>query len=266
MTGITKMYEWISVSQIVLMVLIVARMSGLFLISPLLSNKAVPNRVKIPIVVILSFLILPSIASAQKITAQNHIQLLVYIFQEVAIGLAIGYVAALIFAVIQTAGDFYSIQAGYSMATIFDPNNEVDTGVITSLYTILGALIFLYLDGHHVMFSALTKSYEILPLAQGFNSRAAGTMSAMMSQLFALSIQIAAPIIVVMTVLNVIMGLLSKISPQLNIYMNIGFIVGPVLGMILVGVSLPLFRTVMTQMTEQMGPDMMRMIRDLKGG
>lgn len=261
----SDLYSWISPDKIVIYLLIVARMSGLFMVSPLLSNPSVPARVKLFLVIMMGFLIYPVAAPAKSFVVANTVVLAVYVLMEIGVGYALGFVSSIVFGVIQTAGDFFSQQLGYAIATIFDPNNQTDSGVITSLYTILGALIFLYLDGHHVILSGLAKSYTLLPLGSGMDPRAAVTMTQLVTYLTVISIQLAAPIIIVMTLLNVIMGLLSKISPQLNIYMNVGFVVGPVVGMIILAISLPLFRVVLTHMTEQLGPDMLNMVKSLKG-
>lgn len=149
MTG----FPILHVDQIILFVLVMARLSGVFIVSPLLSNRSVPNRIKLLIVLSISFLLVPVVAHTKGLVARNHIELLAFIFEELTLGLVIGFVASLVFAAIQAAGEILGMQAGYGIATIFDPSTEVDTGVLTTLYIVLGALLFLYLDGHHLILS-----------------------------------------------------------------------------------------------------------------
>lgn len=254
----------ISPNQIVTFVLVLSRVSGIFMMSPLLSNRSVPDRVKIPLIVIMSLLLIPAIHSYKMVSVSNHIQLLVYIFEELTIGLILGFVASLIFSTIQIAGEIFGMNIGYSIATILDPSTESDIGVLSTLYMVMGALFFLYLDGHHVILSAVGKSYDILPAGSGFNLQIGYGILPLIQKVLVMAIQISAPVLVVITILNLIFGLITKISPQMNIYFNVGFIIGPIIGIFVLSLSLPLFRFLMNQLIGGLGQELLRTIHQLK--
>ena len=260
-----NLYEWVNVNQVTAFLLIAIRLSGVFMISPLFSNRAVPARIKIALIVMLSISMLPIVARVKMIQPNSSIQLIVWAIQEVSIGVIIGFVASILFAAVTTAGDLIGMQIGYSMAQIFDPANETDSGVITSFYVILAGLLFLYLDGHHLILSAMTRSFEILPIGKGFNLQGGYTITELTANVLVAAIQIASPAIFVVLILNFMFGLITKLSPQMNIYFNAGLVVGPILGIIVLMVTLPLFRVLIMQMTERLNPEMLKMIHALKG-
>ncbi len=259
-----KGFDLVGIREVVGFFLIATRLSGVFLLSPLLSNRSVPNQLKIPLVLMLSLILMPAVPQT-RLEVTNHIQLLIYLFEEFTIGLTLGFVASFIFSTVTVAGEIFGMQIGYGIATILDPTTEQDTGVLTTLYIVLAALFFLYLDGHHIILSSVAKSYQVLPLAGGIDLNAGKSIFPLAQSMLVFAIQIAAPIVVVVTVLNLIFGLITKISPQMNIYFNVGFIVGPLIGVLVLMLSIPLFKVIMFKMTENLSEELLLTIRNLKG-
>lgn len=259
-----NLMDAITPSHVITFVLILTRVSGVFMASPLLSNRSVPDRVKIPLIVMLTFLLVPVAGSVKSISVTNHIQLVVYLIEELTIGFILGFVASMIFSTIQVAGEIFGMNIGYAIATILDPSTESDIGVLSTLYMVMGALFFLYLDGHHMILASVAKSLEILPLGGGFNLRIGYDILPMIQKVMILAIQISAPVLVVITILNLIFGLITKISPQMNIFFNVGFIVGPIIGISVLSLSMPLFRFLITGMISGLNSELLKTIHDLK--
>jgi flagellar biosynthetic protein FliR len=257
--------ELVKPQTIVVFTLVLVRIGGIFLASPMLSNHAVPRRLKIAITLATTFLLMPILKIPTLKDVTTEAQLITLVLQELTIGVTLGFAGSIMFSAIQSAGEIFGTQIGFSIAQIFDPANEGSAGIISSLYVILGALIFLYLDGHHVILTAIAKSFEALPIGKGFNFGVGNEISHLVSRLFMIAVQISAPVIVVMTILSIIFGLLTKLSPQMNIYMNLGFVIGPFVGMVILLLTLPLFRVVMTSLTEGMAPDLIKVMQGLKG-
>lgn len=246
--------------------LVLARISGLFIIAPLLSNQAVPARVRIALIIMLSLVIVPMAPKAAALlNLKSDLSLISNIIVELTIGLILGFVCYLVFACVQMAGELMGIQLGLAIATIFDPANEGSAGIITSFYVILGSLLFLAMDGHHLMVAGLTRSFQIIPVGLGFNITQTFGLAEMAGKAFAVAIQITIPLLVVTTVMNVVFGFITKLSPSMNIYFNTGFIIAPIVGIIMLMISIPLFRVLFAQMTEGLEPGMIRVLRDLKG-
>jgi len=246
-------------------VLVLFRCLGIFLIAPILSARAIPNSVKIILGVSIALLIFPQIQFNDSLAVSSDLQLVQLIIKEVTVGLIIGFAAMVLFSAIQAGGEIVGLKIGFSIATILDPTSHSSTGVLTTFYTLTGTLLFLHLNGHHVLIEGLVQSFKALPLGSVLSEMVASSVADLVSQLFVIAIKIAAPILVVLTLLNLIFGLLTKISPQMNIYFNLGFVIGPVLGIFTILASLPLIRILITQLTENMRPEIFQMIRNLKG-
>jgi flagellar biosynthetic protein FliR len=245
--------------------LILFRVLGVFLAAPLLGNRAIPSVFTISFSFILSVLLFPVVKFEPMEGVHSDLMILQYVLQEVTIGVIIGFVAAIVFAAVQAAGEIFGIKLGFSIAQIIDPSNNGSSSVFGSFYVILGALIFLYLNGHHAIIAATVQSFHILPIGDGFVLSRDLILSDYVVKMTVVAIQMAAPVIVVLTLLSLIFGFITKLSPQMNIYFNVGFIIGPVLGLITIMVTLPLFRVLMTNLTLGLEADLVRALTALKG-
>ena len=251
--------------DVLVFVLVLFRCLGIFLVAPILSSRAVPAPIKIVLSVSMALLIFPEIKFIDSLALSSDLYLAQLIIKEVTIGLLIGFGAMVLFAAIQCAGDIVGFKIGFSIATVLDPTSHSISGVLTTFYTLVGSLLFLNLNGHHVLIEALVQSFKALPIGSSLSEMVASSIADLVTQLFVVAIKIAAPVIVVLTLLNLIFGLLTKLSPQMNVYFNLGFVIGPILGLFTILASLPLIKVLITQLTENMRPEIFEMIRNLKG-
>jgi len=260
-----NVFDIISVNNIVAFLLILFRVAGIFFVPPLLGNKAVPPQVQVPLSLMLALMLVPQLQYSAATVQSSDILLIKLILQEVTIGVIIGFAAALVFAVVQVAGEIFGMKVGFAIAQIIDPANEGSAGLLTSFYVLIGGLIFLYLDGHHVILQALYESFQFIPVGEGISLLAGNALTDILVKIFAVGIKMAAPVIAVMTLLYMAFGFITKLSPQMNIYFTVGFILGPVLGILTLMLSLPLFRVLMVNMTNDLGPELIKVVHALKG-
>lgn len=261
----TEIVNLIRVESLVTFLLILFRVAGVLLAGPILGNRNIPAPYQIAFAFMISALLLPQIHFEPGAILASNLLLFQVIAIEVTIGVLIGIVAMVIFSAIQSAGEIVGMKIGFSIANVIDPANQGSSSLFASFYVILGALLFLHLDGHHALIEALVQSFRVIPVGEGFNVMAGLEISDKVAELLVVAIKISAPIIIVLTLLNFIFGLLTKISPQMNIYFNVGFIIGPVLGLITIIFSLPLFRILITNLTEGMTPELFDFVREMKG-
>jgi flagellar biosynthetic protein FliR len=257
--------ELFNIQIVISFLLILFRVMGVFLAAPLLGNQSIPVTVKLAISIILSLLVLPYAKVESPLLVSSSLYLIQCILIEVSIGVMIGFAAAILFAAIQSAGEFIGMKIGYSIATVIDPSNSGSSGIIGSLFVLLGGVIFLYLNGHHVILKTLVDSFRLIPLTHGFDLSSGLQLGAFVSKILITGIKIAAPVLIVITLLNLSFGFITKLSPQMNIYFNIGFIVGPILGILTLMLSLPLFRVLVMNLTTELEPDLIQLVRQLKG-
>ena len=66
-------------------------------------------------------------------------------------------------AAVEIAGSVMGFQVGFGMANVMDPVSQVQTPVFGTLLTILATLLYLQLDGHHLVLLALGASFKLVP-------------------------------------------------------------------------------------------------------
>ena len=190
------------------------RVTGLMLFAPFFGSVAIPPRVKAGFVVVLSILLYPVLSSRLGMPALSNWPMLV--MRELLIGTAIGITSNLVFDAVQMAGQVLSTQMGFSLVSIIDPQTQADSTVIAMFHQTIAMLIFLRLDVHLWLLHALGKSFQLLPPG-GLSLSGDFTMAAVRAggAVFALGLQMAAPVFSATLLADIVLGLLGKASPNM---------------------------------------------------
>lgn len=217
--------------------MVLLRMSGIFIITPIFSNAVIPTKVKAMLVLMLSLISFPPLMARDLLPKpENPSEILMIGTGEVFIGFFIGFMVLLVITLFQISGQFYSIQMGFGIINVFDPLAEASVPIISQLKTLLMSVLFLVIDGHHFVMRAVLKSYRFLPTAASVNVETlAYEIVSKMDEIFHIAFLIGVPLIGVVFLISTTLGILTKIAPQLNV-MILGF------GLkVLVGISTFLF-------------------------
>ncbi len=206
------------------------RLSGIMLFAPFFGSVVIPPRIKAVLVLSMTALLYPMISA--KIPQMSISQWPMMVFSELLIGVALGVVTNMVFDGVQMAGQVLSVQMGYSLVNILDPQTQVDSTVVAMFHQTVAMLIFLRLNVHFWIFGALARSFDYLPPSSG-HFGAAFTSAAMRAGagVFAIGIQIAAPVLSATLLADVVLGLLGKASPQLPLLL-LGPAVKSILGLL----------------------------------
>lgn len=191
-----------------------ARVSGLMIFAPFIGGVSIPMRMKAVLAVVLTAVLYPAFApyAGQVSVAQWPLLLT----SEMLVGIAIGITTNLVFDAANMAGQVVSVQMGYSLVNILDPQTQVDTNVMSVFVQTFAMLIFLTLDVHHWILRAIAHSFQYLPPGSG-TPNAAFTMQALhvAGSVFGVGVQIAAPVLTASIIADFLLGLLGKASPQM---------------------------------------------------
>jgi flagellar biosynthetic protein FliR len=212
------------------------RVSGLMLFAPFFGSTAIPARIKATLTLAITFLLYPMVQHSIPVLTLGEWPMLV--FSELLVGLALGIVTSLVFDAVQMAGQILSIQMGYSLINILDPNTMVQSTVIATFHQLLVMLIFLRLDVHLWLLKALGDSFSYLPpgsahLSRPFLMTALGAGS----RVIEVGVEIAAPVLSATLAVDLVLGLLGKASPQLPL-MLLGPAIKSLLSMMILFISL----------------------------
>src|SRR5436305_1666224 len=166
------------------------RLTGMMLFAPFFGSVAIPPRVKAMLVLALTALLYPMLAA--KLPELTISQWPMMVFGELMIGVALGVATNIVFDGVQMAGSILSVQMGYSLINILDPQTQVDSTVVAIFHQTLAMLIFLRLDVHFWILRAVAHSFDYLPPSSGHFGAAFATEALRAgAAVFAIGIQIA---------------------------------------------------------------------------
>lgn len=247
----------ITLAQIEVFLLILARLGGIFIVAPVFSARSIPAVIKVGMAIwiaLVLWFVIPLEASLLPTTMPT---LILALLSEVLIGFLIGFVCQVLFAIIEAAGNLMDLQMGLSVATYLDPTWGHVTTVVGRLTMYIALLTFLVMNGHHLLLSSLYQSFKALPiggLLPIFRPGLAQQIIELGGHFWMSALQLAAPVILIIFLSDFTFGLVSRIAPQVNVFM-LGFQVKPSLGLFGILICLPLIVRrivdILPQMTEE---------------
>jgi flagellar biosynthesis protein FliR len=218
--------------------LVLARLSGLALAAPIFGHLLVPVRVRAGIVGVLALALAPAVG-APPLADASPWMLAGLVGVELVIGVLLGLVAQLVFAGVELGGQVAGIQLGVGMAGVIDPGSHAGSTVVAQWQQLVALLVFLVLDVHHVLVRALVESFRVAPVGQvALTSDVLHGVVAEAAGLFDVGVRIAAPVLVVLLLVNGALGILARTIPQLNVF-AVGLPVNVGVGLVVLGASLP---------------------------
>ncbi|MBI5194314.1 MAG: flagellar biosynthetic protein FliR [Nitrospirae bacterium] len=222
-------------------ILIFSRVLSMLISIPVLGAKNVPKGYKIGLGFFITLILIQVVNIDKSIMPADISVMVMGIGGEFLIGFIIGLLAKLIFTAVDIAGDVMGFQMGFSIVNVIDPQTSSQVPIVGTFQSILCALIFLSINGHHYFLAALAESFNIIPpLRFGLSGDLLNAIVKFLGEIFVLAIKIGAPVMVALLITNVAMSIVSKTMPQMNI-MAVGFPITITVGLIIMGLSLPLF-------------------------
>lgn len=240
------------------------RVGGLLATIPLLGDAAIPRRIKTAFAVAIAVVIAPTLPAMPVVAPYSWEGILIG-FKQILIGMAMGVVVRITFAVVQTAGEFIGLQMGLSFASFFDPASGANTAVLSRFMNNMALLLLLSLNGHLVVLFGLARSFDILPVSNApLNINGWGVLFEWSSQIMSSGMLLALPMIIILLTINLALGILNRTAQQLSVF-AVGFPVTLLTGLILLMVVLPQAAPFLSRLFDQTYYTMSRLIQQLAG-
>jgi flagellar biosynthetic protein FliR len=238
----------IPVSTFVAFLLAMTRSAAWLVISPPFSSRVIPPRVKAMLAAAMALIVTPRIAASAPPLEIGP--LIGSAAQQVAIGVALGFLTALIFSAVQAAGDFIDVFGGFSLAFAFDPLMQTGNSVFGKFYGLLAVTLLFASGGHLLILRGFLSTYDVMPLDASLPlGRLGELLTEGVVQMFVAALQIAGPLIAVLFLADVGLGLLTRVSPMLNVF-SLSFPAKIMLTLVLVGMSFPLLPGAVDKLAE----------------
>lgn len=220
--------------------LMFVRVGSLIMTAPYFSSAAFPKRVKLFLALVLTFVLSFVVPSAKVIDPiqPNMPFIATAIISELMVGAALGLVGQLVFAGIQMAGRLISLKIALSFAQVANPMTQQRSDLVGTIFTYLAIIIFLAMNGDKVFINGLAKSFELIPITLAHLEKAGPYMLEVAKYLFVIAVQLAAPFLVVLFILDLSLAIFARVMPQANI-MFIAIPIKLFLGFTLLSMMLP---------------------------
>ncbi|MDD5672926.1 MAG: flagellar biosynthetic protein FliR [Chitinivibrionales bacterium] len=252
-----------TVNQIELFMLAFFRVIGIIAMLPIFGSRDVPLQIKLGISFVLTIMLYPLLAAHGPVAIPTHIILFALLaIKEFLIGVIVGFVASLIFTVIQFAGHLADSQMGFAFVELVDPFTDMPVTTLGQMWTLVFTIFFLMINGHYFMLLAMEKSFTVIPIIGGqhiASDRVVWFVSGLIGNVFALSLKLAAPIFVTLMFTTMSLGIISRTVPQLNVFF-VGLPLAIVLGFITAVAAFPLMGAVFKKMVDAFVTDMMTVL------
>lgn len=228
-------------NQVLAFLLVLGRVSPLFLLAPMFSSRMMPARAKSVAAVALAIGIMPvaTHAAGSGHMPQDVIGIAGLMLKEILVGCAFAFALGAFFAAVSVAGTLLDTFVGFSFGQLVDPVSGNPGGALNQLYALVGVAIFIAINGDEWVVMGLARTYDAVPLLStpDIGSLVQGVQVAF-SGIFGAALQVCAPVLLAVVLTDAAFGVVSRVVPQLNVF-AVGFPAKVAVGLVLIGVSLP---------------------------
>ncbi len=232
-------------AQVETFLLVILRAAGIFIVAPVFGHRSVPALVKVGVLICLGVALVPTISTSALAPTGSIWQLSGLAAKEILIGVLIGLVFQLLFMGAKTAGSVIGYQMGFALVSMPDVEEGGQITILGSFWYVVALLIFLTIDGHHLVLTAFADSYEAIPPgAAALPASVAELVIGYTAYVFVIALKMAAPVMITLFLTDVALGTIAKTMPTMNVFF-VGFPVKIGVGLMVMALSLPVFSFVL---------------------
>ncbi|ADL07876.1 flagellar biosynthetic protein FliR [Thermosediminibacter oceani] len=224
---------------IVNFLLVFFRILGFFILTPVFGRREFPVQGRLGVSALIAVILYPVV---NKIPLPDNLWDTVILFiRETAVGLSIGFITFVVFSAVYICGEIIDLQMGFGIVNVIDPQTNAQIPVMGNFFYILTILIFLSINGHHVLLNALMKSYDILPLGgAGLHDSFLEGMLKSFFEMFAAGVKMSIPVVAATFLADFALGVIARTVPQMNVFI-VGLPFKIIIGFIALIIALPMY-------------------------
>jgi flagellar biosynthesis protein FliR len=213
----------VDIAHIEFFVLIFIRLVSAFAVLPIFRNAAFPTMTKAGLAGLMALLLMPTLQAQMPPPSGTVLDFVNLGVRETACGILLGFAGQTLFFAVEICGQLLGFQAGFSMVSAIDPNTETESTVLTQIYNLMAMMVFLSIDGHHMLLKALSQSLHTIPVGGLMvDGRLSQWGITTISTILADGIRMAAPLMMTLLLTDIGLGILTRVAPTLNVFV-LGF-------------------------------------------
>jgi flagellar biosynthetic protein FliR len=212
------------VTQVILAgALLMSRIVPMLMISPFLGGETLEPEVKIALGVVLSGVLFPAVSPTVDSIPVVAIPFTLLLLKELFVGFTLGFVVDMVFEAAQVAGGLIDMVSGASHSQILVPQLGHEVTLFSNLKTQLAIVLFLTLNGHHLVIQALADSLVALPLDR-YPTFPHGMwpffemLIRIFGDLLTIGLMLAAPAFITSFLADLALGMVNRVAPQVQVF------------------------------------------------
>ena len=215
------------------LLLVVARLIGVFLVAPLGTTNLIPISARVGLVGFLSLIIAPIVSShvpdREQITQIAHqtsvpdifpdsvVELACLAANEMILGTLLGVGVITVFSGLMLGSEWIDRHWGLGCRVGVPPHSSAGDGACGQLIPLFGGVVFLLAEpigGHWLLIRSFVESFQAIPLGAAFFSiETIGLLNSLVQQSFVLGIRIAIPFVLTMLLVDFTILFATRNSP-----------------------------------------------------
>lgn len=204
--------------------LFLARFLPIIALSPFFGARVLPHPVKITLAISMFVIFLPQLLTVTKSQLGFNPYALLLIGKELFVGMILGLMISMPFAVAQNVGIIIDHQRGGASLMVNDPTVQNQSSPLGTLFNMVLIFLFFVINGPFIFLNAIITSYDIIPPDQFINANFFAKTSSfweMLIKLFnkvmILTMQLASPALLAILMTDVFLGIANRLAPQVQI-------------------------------------------------
>jgi len=204
-------------------ILVLIRVGAVFFSMPILGSRSIPLPARVGLALALSWALFPLVRPDDALHGSPPVGQSwgLAAVRELLVGLTLGWTVNFLLAAVPLAGQLLGFQMGLGLANIMDPLGQQQLSVPAQFLNLLALWLFLSLNGHYLVISALVESFQWWPLAGGGSVGRGGWGALALGagrHIFTSALIVAAPVTLVLLTLQVALGIVARTVPQMNVF------------------------------------------------
>lgn len=213
------MEHYATAQQVYAAGLIFARLGAILMLIPGIGEAFVPAQVRLAFAFVFALVLFPLVGPSVPAIPADVGGIGGAIIKEVLIGLMLGGILRLFMTSLMAAGEIVSIQTTLSFSQTANPTEAQPSASLSTFLGLIGLLLVMTTDLHHLFIAAIVKSYQVFPFARPVPVADAGQLAIQtVSRSFALGLQLSAPVLVFSLVFSIATGLVARVMPQFQVF------------------------------------------------
>lgn len=199
-----------------------ARMTAALIVAPFFSSQLVTGLARNIVIINLTMILVPVVMVTMPKDVMSGGDFIIILLKETFLGFVMGIIMGIVFFIADCAGAFIDTQRGSNMGQVFDPVAGDQSTSLGSFFTKVVLYLFFVGGGFLAFLGLMYNSYKIWPIFSFFPNIGNPVFPVFVleiaDEIMLKTVLIAAPIAIIMFLVEFGLGMMNRFAPQLNVF------------------------------------------------